>query len=574
MIQPNPLNASCASFGMLWLTDFHFGQHAQRWLWPEWEEEFFKDLEYLHGKAGPFDAVLFTGDLVFSGQPAEYDGLSNLFDRLRDLLAKMQPSLPCLLSVPGNHDLRRPDRRLPVPTALRHYWKDDTVRREFWENPNSQYRELITTAFEPYCQWLAKTNFSKPADLQHGILPGDFAATIRSGPASLGIVGLNTSFLQMDGGDYEGQLDLDVQQLHTVCSGNATKWIKERHASILLTHHPYDWLATKAQDHFHGAIYPTQRFIGHFFGHMHQRADRGTAHGGAPARWYHQGCSLFGLENYGEAFDKGRLKFGYAAFRIELDRDTSRVRFWPRKNSLQHSGDYRLVPDTEVSLERGTDYFVRDGLALNLPCERQPTTVHNISHSTYVPRAEPSVSPDVTEQRRAARTAIDQGLKELEEKRPTQQPSEHLQELTTFSVALAHLGDRQKAWAILMSAFNREKKALQSDQRLTIGLQLTQFLLEDKVADMAARVLNELRNDADQLPECDLRKGTYWELVGRCAVSLSAYQEAAEALKLAIALTQESAKKNQLIAELAELHLLRGNIDQALIAAIDGGLTQ
>ncbi len=39
----------------------------------------------------------------------------------------------------------------------------------------------------------------KPEHLKAGILPGDFSATIEKNSAKLGILGLNTSFLQLIG---------------------------------------------------------------------------------------------------------------------------------------------------------------------------------------------------------------------------------------------------------------------------------------------------------------------------------------------------------------------------------------
>ena len=77
---------SCASFGWLWLTDLHQGQHGQKWLWPELREEFFDDVARLHHLCGPWDLVLFTGDLVFSGAPEEFDNLTPILERLLEIV--------------------------------------------------------------------------------------------------------------------------------------------------------------------------------------------------------------------------------------------------------------------------------------------------------------------------------------------------------------------------------------------------------------------------------------------------------------------------------------------------------
>jgi hypothetical protein len=54
-------------FSWLHLTDFHYGLRGQNSLWPTLREPFFSDLEKLHKRAGPWQAVLFTGDFVQSG---------------------------------------------------------------------------------------------------------------------------------------------------------------------------------------------------------------------------------------------------------------------------------------------------------------------------------------------------------------------------------------------------------------------------------------------------------------------------------------------------------------------------
>ncbi|WP_295456969.1 hypothetical protein [uncultured Thiodictyon sp.] len=42
--------------------------------------------------------------------------------------------------------------------------------------------------------------------LTAGTLPGDFAATIKRAGRSIGLMRLNTAFLQLGGGDYHGRL--------------------------------------------------------------------------------------------------------------------------------------------------------------------------------------------------------------------------------------------------------------------------------------------------------------------------------------------------------------------------------
>ena len=66
-----------------------------------------------------------------------------------------------------------------------------------------------------------------PQNVKSGLLPGDFAVTIEKEGVKLGIVGLNTSFLQLADGNYEGKLALHTQQFHAVCGGNGPAWTQD-----------------------------------------------------------------------------------------------------------------------------------------------------------------------------------------------------------------------------------------------------------------------------------------------------------------------------------------------------------
>src|SRR5262249_4788295 len=117
------------SFNWLHLTDLHFGMSGQKWLWPNTQQEFFDDLEQLHKKAGPWDAVLFTGDFVQRGGSDEFKKLNEMLSRLWEHLQKLG-SVPVLLGVPGNHDLARPSPGEPAVAALRTGWTDQHVQQE------------------------------------------------------------------------------------------------------------------------------------------------------------------------------------------------------------------------------------------------------------------------------------------------------------------------------------------------------------------------------------------------------------------------------------------------------------
>jgi hypothetical protein len=191
---PGPCAATTVSW--LWLTDLHFGQTGQRWLWPNCREDFLHDLERIHPQCGPWDAVVFTGDQVFSGKANESDGLTPVLTQILDRIADQQGYRPAFMSVSGNHDLNRPGKSSSM-VALGHWWEHSELRDEFWEDPDSECRQVISGAHSPYSHWAASNGLPPSEGYQRGVLPGDFSAVIARKGVRVGFVGLNSTFLQL-----------------------------------------------------------------------------------------------------------------------------------------------------------------------------------------------------------------------------------------------------------------------------------------------------------------------------------------------------------------------------------------
>lgn len=331
-------------FNWLHLTDLHYGQAGQRPLWPNVREAFFEDLRRLHDSAGPWHAVLFTGDLVQSGNTDEFARMeTEVLGRLWKELAALGSGDAVLLAVPGNHDLLRPRlsaavRQMAGPGGFA------AVEEEFWGEPDGEYREVIDRAFTSYGIWWRDVPHRRQLSVTDGFLPGDFATTLEVGSHRLGIVGLNTTFLQLTSGDFRGRLTWDVRQLNAVCSGDIADWIGNHDTCLLLTHQGPDWLDSRPSG-LYSEINPAGRFAAHLFGHMHEtEVQTSTRGGGAPLRQW-QGCSLFGLEKFGDPPTHQR-RHGYAAGRIELGPRVATIRLWPRW-ATQDANGWRLVADHE-----------------------------------------------------------------------------------------------------------------------------------------------------------------------------------------------------------------------------------
>src|SRR6185369_15247075 len=320
-----------SSFSWLHLTDFHYGLKGQDCLWPTLREPFLDSLAEVHKRCGPWDAVLFTGALVQSGETAQFEEMqAEVLDPLWEKLRELGLGSAVLLAVPGNHDLYRPnpnEDNAAIDAFLKKDGFQDIVAK-FLDRPAGPYRGVINDAFAAYSQWWAKAPH-RPADVKSGALPGDFSVTLQAGGHRIGIVGLNTTFLQLAGGNYEGRLVWDARQLHAVCDGAVDTWSKQHDVCLLLTHQGPNWLTPEAQEHGDSEIAPAGRFAAHLFGHQHETKITYTRRGGSrQAVRLCQGCSVFGMEKYGDP-PKAQRAHGYAAGRIEFDEKEACFRLWP-----------------------------------------------------------------------------------------------------------------------------------------------------------------------------------------------------------------------------------------------------
>lgn len=334
------------AFNWLHLSDLHWGQTGQKHLWPSVRKAFFDDLEKLHAKCGPWHAVLFTGDLVQKGEQfdaMEETVLKPLWERLREL-----GSDPVLLAVPGNHDLQRPDGKTyeAAVDMLLAQSGFQQIAKKFWHKPKCHYRKVIDKAFAQYRTWFGKRPFCKSVDIKNGLLPGDFSATIATdGGHRVGILGLNTTFLQLAEGDYRDRLAWDVCQFQEACDQDGVAWRDNHDVCFLMTHQPPDWLDEPSRKKMYPEINPAGRFVVHLFGHMHEEAIRDESLGGGERLRKWQAPSLFSLEHYRDQKREER-RHGYCAGSLTFQDDIALLRHWPRKAKLDENG-WDFIPDHE-----------------------------------------------------------------------------------------------------------------------------------------------------------------------------------------------------------------------------------
>ncbi len=314
------------------------------------EQAILDDLAYLWKEIGPWDLVLFTGDLTQKGTKEEFEAFEKYLLKLWDKF-KAWGFEPKLLAVPGNHDLIRPSNATePALITLLHNWDLPAVQTPFWENNNCPQRLLISTAFDNFSQWWQQTAIPKPDTLSYGLLPGDWSATFTKDGLDLGIVGLNSAYLQLAGGNFEKKLHLDVRQLHGACKENGAEWTRQQHSCLLLTHHPISWLSDEAQKHFSDEIhFPPERFALHLFGHQHEANLTTVSHGVGNERRGLQGSSLFGLEHWGE--NQTKREHGYSLSELQMEDSEYKLRVWPRRAIEKQGGGRKLDRDQSFNLD-------------------------------------------------------------------------------------------------------------------------------------------------------------------------------------------------------------------------------
>ena len=333
------------------MSDLHIGHKEHIGLLPNLREIFFDDLRELHELSGPWHLVLFSGDIVNTGATQEFDAATEFLTEVWAVM-KSLGSTPHLVASPGNHDIHRPrTKNNPSLRALGSWHADRELREEFWISSSSTYRKLVERAFAPYSKWYDNLPLPKLSDANRGLLPGDIAARVAVDDLRVGVVCLNSSFLQLTADDYQRRLDLDVRQLTNVCHGDHIKWLEEVDLAFLLTHHSPDWLEPNRRREFDADIYSPGRFYSHICGHLHEPEATDHSVGGAELRRTRIGASLFGLER--SASSVGRRRHGYSAGQITLTPSGELLEsMWPRLALLGHAGNMRFVPDHQYELDK------------------------------------------------------------------------------------------------------------------------------------------------------------------------------------------------------------------------------
>jgi hypothetical protein len=184
------------------------------------------------------------------------------------------------------------------------------------------------------------------------------------------------------------------------------------------------------------------------------------------------------------------------------------------------------------------------------------------------PRAVPAGGGPLAAQRVAdGRADLDRRKAALDARRSALTAADYLRELGAICSALWEAGGRRSAWMLLQSEFSPVAATLTPGDRIAVGLQIVAMMLEDGMASIAGPLLQFLRADAEGLPDHHPDVLSYWRLAARGWADLCAYAYAVEAISRAVSLAPDADLREELHAELAEIHLLQGELEKADVAA-------
>jgi 3',5'-cyclic AMP phosphodiesterase CpdA len=118
-------------FRWLHLSDLHVGLSNQDWMWPSLKHLLFDDLQRVLSHTGPWEAVIFSGDLTQSGARDEFDKLDEILQELWSKFGTFGFS-PKLIVIPGNHDISRPNQPKAELRLLKRWWSEPDLHKEFF----------------------------------------------------------------------------------------------------------------------------------------------------------------------------------------------------------------------------------------------------------------------------------------------------------------------------------------------------------------------------------------------------------------------------------------------------------
>jgi hypothetical protein len=203
----------------------------------------------------PFDLIVLTGDLVYSGKVAEFEKLRTvLVEPLRQSPLCQNTTFIC---VPGNHDL---DCDVGMPFTWSGMGDSRQLNFFNFDGDGVHLRSTRAAAFKEYAEFLSKNNVlgvdpqSAPAQ----------AHSINVRGKKIELICINTAFFsdrEKAATDHH-KAPMPVQPVRSLLQKMTPEVIP-----LILGHHPYTWFLHETADHFHSLLVDEKAIYLH--GHEH-----------------------------------------------------------------------------------------------------------------------------------------------------------------------------------------------------------------------------------------------------------------------------------------------------------------
>lgn len=332
------------AFGWLHLSDQHIGMSSSKIYWPQVRDGFFDDIKKHLLGGNRIDLVIFSGDLVQQGLPEEFElalvELKKLFTLFEDCGCR-----PSFFIVPGNHDLIRVDETSGLPFTITEAGKRNVKFKEsVLKRKNDNHKQIVAT-FKNYTKFvnsLRQEGIPLVGEAS-GIFPGDTSSQLDIDGIKVGIVGLNTAWSQVLGGDYKERIEIFADQFLPLVDGDPGGWTKRNDINILVTHHPQSWFSEPSSIEFNTEIFLARYFDLHLYGHMHEIEAIAEDHGDGHIKRTIQGASLFGMERDPKEGIKRHHGYLYGTISAENEELT----LWPRQIEKTTAYGWKVSIDSQ-----------------------------------------------------------------------------------------------------------------------------------------------------------------------------------------------------------------------------------
>jgi 3',5'-cyclic AMP phosphodiesterase CpdA len=270
------------------------------------------------------DFIVVTGDVAFSGQPAEYDLACHFFD---DLLRTTGLDKEYLFVVPGNHDVNRSLISRGAQLLAGSLRDRDSVNAVL-DTPGD--RQLLLARLQNY------GSFVNDYLDGHTRFDGEnyfHVRTLALAGLQIAILGLNSAWLAHGGDEDRGKLVLGERQVREALDQASTADLK-----IALLHHPFDWLQDFDRQDCEALLSAHCDFVLH--GHVHSAS---TARITSPD----SATQIFACGAGFEMREKMN-RYNYVRLDLEAGQGTVFWRIWSDRGGgfwTQDAMTYRNAPD-------------------------------------------------------------------------------------------------------------------------------------------------------------------------------------------------------------------------------------